>query len=133
MMRRSLGPAVVALAVVGMACGPGSDDEATGASGRYAALHRGLCDTSARAADVATARRTFYDGPHQPLHELAAATSRVDRPAAARLLEAKEAVETDLNGTGQALGADLDRLLEATRRAISAVGEPEPAPCKEAP
>ena len=130
MRRRALGPAVVVLAVVGVACGAGSDDETTGAPGGYAALYRGLSDTSARAADVGAARRAFYDGPHQPLHELAAATSRVDRPAAARLLKAKGAVEADLNGGDGALAADLDRLLQATRRAITATGEPEPDPCK---
>jgi hypothetical protein len=78
-------------------------------------------------------RDTFFDRVHQPLHELAADAARADRAAAARLLESKQALERDLAGDASLLPTDLDRLLEATRRAIAATGRPAPSPCQEEP
>ena len=60
---------------------------------------------------------TFFDRVHQPLHELAAEVAASDRAAAARLLEAKEAVEHDLAGEPSVLRAGWTGLVEATRRA----------------
>jgi len=64
---------------------------------------------------------------------VAAVAAAGDRVAAARLLEAKQAVERDLAGDSARLGVDIDLLIEATRGALAAVGQPPPRPCQEAP
>ncbi len=56
--------------------------------------------------DQQTARRLFFDRAHQPIHQLASATSEVDRAASAKLLEAKRVVEDDLDDPGAAGLAD---------------------------
>ena len=120
--------------VAATACAAGGDATSTTTRPRpYAALYQGLCQTRAEAAQPAAARGTYFDRVHQPLHELAADAARADRTAAARLLEAKQALERDLAGDTSLLGDDLDRLLDATRRAIAATGRPAPEPCPEAP
>ncbi|MGI9021773.1 MAG: hypothetical protein ACR2HV_00800 [Acidimicrobiales bacterium] len=58
----------------------------------------GLCTARDRAAsDVNSARVTFYAQSHDPLHTIARDLEPIDRALAARLLEAKQAVEADLN------------------------------------
>jgi hypothetical protein len=56
---------------------------------------QGLCNaaTLAEAGDVQSANDMFQDQAHQYLHELADRLSKIDREAAARLLEGKERVE----------------------------------------
>lgn len=129
---RTLG--VVAVVLVGGACG--TDDDATSAAPParpYDSLYQGLCVARARASHPAAARTAFFDRAHQPLHGLAAAAARDDRAAAARLLEAKQVVERDLAGDASGLAGDLDRLLDATGRAVVATGRPPPRPCQETP
>jgi len=128
---RTLG-VVLALLAAG-ACGTDDDSTAAKPAGPYDLLYQGLCVTRARASQPAAARTAFFDRAHQPLHELAAAVARDNRAAAARLLEAKQLVERDLAGDAIGLAGDLDRLLDATRRAIAATGRPPPRPCQEAP
>ena len=91
----------------------------------------GLCAaaTAARAGDATEARRIFFDRAHDPLHELAAAVGEQDRSAAARLLEAKEAVEAGLETGGADLADDLDQLVVATGAALVANGDAQPEPC----
>ena len=129
-------PVRIALAtsvlVLTSSCG-GAGGPAPAATAPYAALVRGLCQARASAGDPDQARRAFFDNAHQPLHELAAAAAAGDRVAAARLLEAKQAVEGDLAGDPARLGVDIDLLIEATRGALAAVGQPPPRPCQEAP
>ena len=133
-MTRAL--AVLALVILvptaGCARGGGASSTTTRPS-PYGPVYQWLCQTRAQAAQPVAARDTFLDLIHQPLHELAADAARTDRAAAARLLEAKQALERDLAGDTSALRADLDRLLDATRRAAAAAGRPAPDPCKEAP
>jgi hypothetical protein len=73
---------------------------------------------AALAGELDMVRSTF---DHGPLHALADAATTVDRGVAARLLEAKAAVESDLTDpatpTG-ALVADLEALTAATAAAI---------------
>ena len=93
----------------------------------------GLCDVldAVRSGDLATARSTF---DHGPLHELADTVIDIDRSVAARLLEAKEAVEADLADDQIAvdqIAADLLTLTNATRTAYTAAGQPTPAPCDQ--
>ncbi|MGH9184030.1 MAG: hypothetical protein ACRDZ9_09560, partial [Acidimicrobiales bacterium] len=65
------------------------------------------------------------------LHDLAAAAAATDRPAAARLLEAKSEVEADLatSAPPATLAADLERLVATAGTAAVATGLPAPAPC----
>ena len=93
-------------------------------------LHAGLCAVRHAAAvgDVADARRIFANRAHHALHELAATTGEHDRAGAARLLEAKEAVESGLAQASPDLVRDLDRLISATTRAS---GQPGNATCPD--
>ncbi len=125
-----VGVGVVVLAVAG---DDGSPSPAVEVGGRYSPAYAGLCSarSAARSGDVAAARGAFFDRAHQPLHELAAGATARDRSAAARLLEAKEAVEAGLAQAAPNLASDLDRLLAATASAVDAVGDPRPQSCPE--
>ena len=72
----------------------------------------------------------FFDRSHQPLHELAAAAQERDRAATARLLEAKERVESGLEKESPTLAEDLDGLAVVTGRAMAVVGSGDPGPCQ---
>jgi hypothetical protein len=78
-----------------------------------------LCEARAE-ADPAASEEIFYDRVHARLHDLARATEEVDRAAAARLLEAKEAVESDLAGENSTpdLKRDIEELIGSARRAL---------------
>lgn len=86
---------------------------------------------AAVAGDLDIARTEF---DHGPLHELADRVIDVDRAVAASLLEAKEAVESDLDDPAtppaQAV-TDFRALTEATLDAYEAVGDPVPPPCDD--
>ncbi|HEX2192478.1 MAG TPA: hypothetical protein VHH09_04740 [Acidimicrobiales bacterium] len=101
------------------------------AAATYGAAFEGLCAARAAApTDVNSARTTFYDRSHDPLHSLARDLEPVDRVLAARLLEAKEVVESDLRGEPPppSLAGDLDRLREVTGQALARLSHPVP-PC----
>lgn len=94
------------------------------------AMMGALCDAAA-AETAEEAAGYFYGSAHRPLHELAAAVADRDRQRAARLLEAKRAVEDALpdgSGAGADWPARLDDLEEATRAALEVMGSPAP-PC----
>ena len=83
---------------------------------------------AAVAGEVDVAKTTF---DHGPLHTLADTVTEIDRGVAARLLEAKEAVESDLAAPtpdGAALVDDLEALIAATEDALVATGSPSPPP-----
>ncbi len=86
---------------------------------------QGLCEIEAKfARDLGRANATFYDVTHQELHVIAAAAEVVDRLAAARLLQAKETVESDLAALalpGSFLH-DVKALAAATLAALDALG-----------
>lgn len=116
------------------ACGPDASSTSAGErAGPYESLYQALCVTRARAPQPDAAGEIFFDRVDQPIHELAAVAAQEDRAAAARLLEAKQVVESAIAGDGGGLADGLDRLLDATRRAIVATGQPEPQPCQDAP
>lgn len=101
----------------------------------YAPVLPGLCRSSAAAAagDVAGAERVFADTAHGPLHDLARETAASDRAPASRLLEAKQAVERDLERAPSgpaALGPDLARLSATTRAALALTGHPAGHVCE---
>lgn len=81
------------------------------------------------AGEVDLARTTF---DHGPLHTLADTVTEIDRGVAARLLEAKEAVESNLAAPtpdDAALVDDLEALIAATADALVATGSPPPPTC----
>jgi hypothetical protein len=83
-----------------------------------------LCQVRQDAArSVPQARATFYDRVHEGLHDLARAVQSKDRAVAARLLEAKTAVEQDSADwrNWPRLQADLLRLLVTARDALRAL------------
>jgi hypothetical protein len=115
--------ATAALALATTACGKSTGDAgAAPTSEPYAATAEGSCRAAdaARAGDRDEARRVFYDRVHQSLHELAADLTTVDRTAAARLLETKEAVEGVFEDSGDP-AAVLDRLLAAVDAGLDAL------------
>lgn len=129
--------ATVALVLTGCGGDGSSESPATVAptttarpgGGTYEAAFLGLCAArGAAAADVNSARSTFYDRSHDPLHSIARDLEPVDRPLAARLLEAKQAVESGLrpDRAPPSLGPDLDRLVEMTGQALARLSLPAP-------
>jgi hypothetical protein len=78
------------------------------------------------------AARSFQDGAHDYLHQLAPRVADRDRAAAAGLLEAKARVEQAIGGSagGDELLQALTELVAAFDRAAATVGLPE-APCAE--
>lgn len=129
---RSIVGAVLLVTAAGCA-GTGDGGSAVSRDDRYVRLYQGLCQALAQASQPDAAREIFFDRVHQPLHQLAADATDADRAVAAKLLEAKQAVERDLADAPQLLPGDLDRLAEATRWAIAATGGTTPVPCQEAP
>ena len=140
MLRRAVGALVVATlagATGATACsGNGSSPSATTAptatgppGSAYQVAFVGLCLARASARiDVNTARSTFYDRSHDPLHLLAQDLAPLDRALAARLLEAKEAVESDFGSdpVPPSLGPDLDRLVQVTAEGLVRLSLPAP-------
>lgn len=137
MPRRAWVGVLVGLAVM-LAAGCGGRGQGTVRAAEGSDSAAGLRDAAAAlcaakgqaASDPTSARRSFYDRAHDRLHELARLAERSDRPAAARLLEAKQRVEHDLDGpTPPArLAGDLDRLLVTTNAALAVISI-SPPPC----
>lgn len=104
---------------------PAADDDLRGAVA-------GLCLALERlATHPARARDAFYDLAHERLHAIAAAVGAEDREAATSLLEAKSAVEADLEAMPPpppSLEGDLKRLVATTRSALQALSIPSD-PC----
>jgi hypothetical protein len=135
-------PAVRAVALAGAAalllaaCGSGGGESPTPAGATRLVEPAtaevtvlGLCQVRQQAqSDPITAEVTFYDRSHEGLHLIAGAVEVVDRAAAARLLQTKQRVESDLMAGGSpSLPSDVDVLLEATRDALAALGLEAPA------
>lgn len=84
--------------------------------------------TLATQGQARSAKVAFLDRAHEPIHDLARRASDAGhRAEAARLLEAKNVVESSTTGPD---AADAERLVSATRDALRALGEPA-APCPE--
>ena len=124
--------AIVAVAAaVGALTGDGSPPPPPPSSS-FGPARDGVCQAAeaARTGDARRARAVFFDRSHQPLHELAAAAQERDRAATARLLEAKERVESGLDKESPTLAEDLDGLAVVTGRAMAVVGSGDPGPCQ---
>ncbi|MGH8872993.1 MAG: hypothetical protein ACRDWS_13585 [Acidimicrobiia bacterium] len=122
---RRMGTTLIALVITTAACGGGSNP-----TDAYQTAASGLCEASSKAemGDVDGAGEEFYDTAHQPLHDLAAEVTEVDRGIAARLLEAKEAVESGLDTRQSGLGEYFQALVAAADEALTATGH-NPMPC----
>ena len=112
-------------ALTAAACGGGAGDgDGDAATGRFGAVHTEVCRAAAQAGagELSTAQTTF-DDVHVGLHDLAAAAGEADRAVEARLLEAKQRVETRL-------AADtLEALAVPVAAAVEATGGTAPATC----
>ena len=122
---------VVVAAVIGAIAGEGDGGSEATSGPSFAAARDGLCQAGEAASDgdAAQARAAFFDRSHQPLHELAAVAQEGDRAAAARLLEAKQRVESGLEKASSTLADDLDTLAVVTGKAMAVAGGRDPGPC----
>ncbi len=107
---------------------------AAAAPDAYAPVLPGLCRSSAAVSsgDVAGADRVFADTIHGPLHDIAREAGAEDRVMAARVLEAKQAVEQELERSQPdpgVLGPNIDRLISTTRTALALTGHPSAYVC----
>jgi hypothetical protein len=136
-VRRPLTSALLALALLGSACG-GSGEGAepsplpSGSLGpvRPEAADQAILGLCGIAGDTERdeAATIFADRSHQTLHVIAAAVQAVDRAVAAELLEAKQVVEADLTEPvlPDGFSDHVSSLLDATRAALDAIGLPAP-------
>ena len=79
--------------------------------------------------DAGTAKAIFLDRAHDELHDLAGEVAEIDRSAAARLLEAKQAVEAELERRSSSadLAEELRALIASTRRALEVISGSAPS------
>ena len=90
-----------------------------------------LCTARDEAPDSPEAAQArFFSRSHTTLHVVARALEDVDRPLAARLLEAKQKVEADFTNraSGGRVADDLRPLVTVTRDALDRLAVPLP-PC----
>ena len=114
--------ALLAVAVLAGACGDGASDAArSDVPGEQVA--EGLCQAATQAGEAEAAEKAFAR-VHTDLHVVARAIQAEDRPAAGRLLVAKQKVEDDLRrrATAAELGPDLEQLITATRDGLARLG-----------
>jgi len=106
---------------------PGGASTSTAVTSTLASAVDGLCLARSQVAGDPTAvRGTFYDRSHAAIHTIARELEPVDRALAARLLEAKEAVEVDVNAQplGASSAADLDHLVDIARQGLARLSVP---------
>lgn len=118
--------AVVAVLVVGG--GLVLRSLASTSSGDTAPVLDATCRVLALAdrGEVEAAEDVFLDQVHEPIHDLARRASEADhRSEAARLLEAKNAIESSATGPTSAAA---QQLVAATRSTLRTLGEPA-SPC----
>ena len=86
----------------------------------YERAGKGLCEAArvAAAGDHDRAYGLFVSRSHTDLHALADRVSDIDRSAAARLLEAKAAVESSLPAGRSEAATDLRKLTAETEKAV---------------
>lgn len=123
-MRHRLTVLLLATAVMAAGAGGCSNDSSGAAPADLPGerVARGLCQAAA-ATDVDGAEESF-GAVHDGLHDIARALQEVDRPAAATLLEAKQAVEAGLHRRAplSELDPELDRLVTATLAGLDRLG-----------
>lgn len=99
----------------------GPPEELTGHGRAYEAICRAR--GAAQDGDAAASRDAFYGGAHAGLHGIADEVAEMDRPLAADLLRAKNAVEASFNSSaGGRLESQLDELLRVSQMALESLG-----------
>jgi hypothetical protein len=91
---------------------------------------QGLCRIAADdPSDPGAASAEFFDHVHEELHVIAAAVQSQDTQVAARVLQAKEQVEADLEASSlpPSFPDDVRALLDATRSSLQTLGLEVPA------
>ena len=83
----------------------------------------GVCETLSVASAGGDVRRPFYDEAHEGLHTLASDVTDLDRAVAARLLRAKERVESALDEQfpQEQITSMVQNLAEATQEAVRVI------------
>jgi hypothetical protein len=117
------------LVLSGLVAGACGKSASSATDDGYARALAGLCLAREQAArEPNQVRTTFFDRSHDTLHALARALAEVDRTRAARLLEAKNVVEVEVRSgpPPSSLPTDLDRLIAATRAALTRLDQPAP-------
>lgn len=99
----------------------GAPEEEAGYGRAYEAICRAR--SAAQDGDAPAARDVFYGGAHAGLHGIADEVTGMDRPLAADLLRAKNAVEASFNSSaGGRLESQLDELLRVSQMALESLG-----------
>ncbi len=111
----------MAVLLLAVACGDG------GKTDPLVDAHVALCEAVARPGE---ARQLFFDRSHDALHTVARDLEDVDRAQAAALLQAKEKVESGLDGPGPTLAQDLARLADVYRASLGRLAIEAP-PCEK--
>ena len=124
--------AVTGFAVLATSCG---DSKEKPDSGRpYRSAYTAVCRAASelRAGRIDDAKADFFDRAHQPIHVLAQAAGVSHRDVAARLLEAKQPLESGLVApdAGPQLATAADRLSRVMADAIAVLGD-RPDPCAD--
>ena len=130
-------PIVGAITIVAFVAGCGSSpitaptDPSTVAESTFSSTYTALCEVLQQATDgdLAAAHTTFVDDVHGPLHDLAGDAAEVDRPASARLLEAKERVESGFDTLDPSIVTALEELVARLGTVIVSLGHTEPPAC----
>ncbi len=128
-----LRPAAASLVLLlTVACGGGGSSDRTVTVGGDRVSVARLVDAHAALCQAAThpdqARALFFDRSHEALHTVARDLEDVDRAQAARLLEAKQVVESELSSSGRALTDDILRLADVYRASLGRLAITAP-PC----
>lgn len=119
--------ALVLGAVVFLRAGDRQQAEPPEEVNEYVSVHEAICQAHAAAqnGDSSAARELFYGRAHAGLHALADELTEMDRPLAADLLRAKNAVEGSFDSSaGGRLESQLDELLRVSQMALESVGAP---------
>lgn len=126
---RRLAGLVAVLACLSLAAGCASAD-GVAAEGDPASTVAALCATAEATDDPGTAEQVFYSRAHRPLHDIARDLEDRDRRAAARLLVAKNALESAFaeDAPPELVAERADALVTATREGLAAIDLDTP-PC----
>ncbi|MDQ4070488.1 MAG: hypothetical protein M3203_13610 [Actinomycetota bacterium] len=100
--------------LVAAACSASGGEKSDGNT-RLVDAHTALCEAAARPDQ---ARALFFDRSHDALHEVARMLEDADRAQAARLLEAKQTVESELEASGRSQPEDVLRLADTYRTSL---------------
>ncbi len=131
LLRRWCAAACAAACVlIGSGCSARSDERG---NGTRSTLVPALCDSARLASSgrLAEAKAIFDDQVHDALHRLASDSGAVDRSASARLLEAKQVVESRFAQLDPVVAEALRVLVAATAVALASVDVTAVRECEE--